>query len=27
MIDQQGFDGLMSAMRKKQQELRQSIGA
>jgi phospholipid transport system substrate-binding protein len=27
LIDQQGFDGLMNAMRKKQQELRQSIGA
>ena len=27
MIEQQGFDGLMSAMREKQQELRQSIGA
>jgi len=27
MIDQQGFDGLMTAMREKQQELRQSIGA
>jgi hypothetical protein len=26
MIDQQGFDGLMSAMRKKQDELRQSGG-
>jgi phospholipid transport system substrate-binding protein len=27
MIDEKGFDGLMSAMREKQQELRQSIGA
>jgi phospholipid transport system substrate-binding protein len=27
MIEQQGFDGLMSAMREKQQQLRQSIGA
>jgi phospholipid transport system substrate-binding protein len=27
IIDEQGFDGLMTAMRKKQQELRQSIGA
>jgi phospholipid transport system substrate-binding protein len=27
MISEQGFDGLMSAMREKQQELRQSIGA
>jgi phospholipid transport system substrate-binding protein len=27
MIDQQGFNGLISAMREKQQQLRQSIGA
>jgi phospholipid transport system substrate-binding protein len=27
MIDQQGFNGLLSAMREKQRELRQSIGA
>jgi phospholipid transport system substrate-binding protein len=27
MINERGFDGLMSAMREKQQELRQSIGA
>jgi len=27
MISEQGFDGLMSAMREKQQKLRQSIGA
>jgi phospholipid transport system substrate-binding protein len=27
MIDERGFDGLMSAMHEKQQELRQSIGA
>jgi hypothetical protein len=27
MFGQRGFDGLMSAMREKQQELRQSIGA
>jgi phospholipid transport system substrate-binding protein len=27
MISERGFDGLMSAMREKQQELRQSIGA